>query len=118
MALDGSLDDKLSGESPERLLRPASYDYAVTAFPQFILLLKRNGLTLHFTWSAGSVEVVTAIQAVAAGRRWVMLRPDFDICKDISKKVRRLWPGEPDDSYLERIRGFVKVAFAGRGVPT
>lgn len=118
MALDGSLDDQLTGESPERLTRPASYDYAVRAFPQFILLFKRGGLTIHFSWAAGSVEIVKAIEAVPAGRRWVMLRPDFDICKQIAGKVRRLYPTEPDDSYLARIRGFVEVSFAGRGVPT
>lgn len=117
MALDGSPEDSLTGEDLNRRLRPATYEYAVAALPQFILLLKRGRLTLHFLRGPDGSDFVRAVESVPNGRRWIMLRSDFDICKGITKKVAKLFLVESDEAYLGRILAQVKVAFAGRGIP-
>jgi hypothetical protein len=112
MALDGSLSDSFTGEKVNRLFRSATKEHVITSYPMLVYRLKQNKLAVSIFSSVDSPEVVRANNPLALGESWVLLKSDFDRCKSVASKVTLdLFPTEPVNIILDRIRALLVVEF-------
>jgi len=99
-----------------KLVRPASYSHAVSAFPKFILRLKQQKLQILISNNINAKPIVQAHNKTCRSERWLLLKSDFDICKSIALRVKlRLFPSDRLEDAEERIKALVKLEFANRG---
>jgi hypothetical protein len=113
MALDGSLSDSFTGEKVNRLFRTATIEHVTTSYPMLVYRLKQNRLVVSVFSSVDSPEVVKAQNPNMLGESWTLLKSDFDRCKSVASKVTLgLFPTEPINVILDRIRALLIVEFS------
>ncbi len=113
--MDGTIGDYFANG---RRLRPATLDYATQNFPRLILRSKQEKLSVSYQQQAGNPDVIQAISSISRFEKWVILKSDFDLCKKIADKVElRLFRSDNETVVLDKILAYVKIEFAGRGVP-
>lgn len=119
MPLDGSLQDRFTGERCNRRLRPATAEYASANFPRLIIKLKQGRLLISVDRAVEHSPVFTLRDRKDSRDWWRIVEADFLAVKEIAADVRlNIFPGESLRSTEDRIRAIVEVEFAGRGIPT
>jgi hypothetical protein len=120
MALDGSIKSRYSGEPCFRRLRPITLEYAEANLPRLIIKLKRRKLLIHASQSREHPRVFIIYDPKNINTDfWVLLEEDFEKTKEIAKNIIiNQFPSENIREIEARIRAYVAVEFARRGVPT
>jgi hypothetical protein len=114
--VDGTIGDRfLNG----RRLRPATLEYALANFPKIVVKLLQGKLLVSTAKSVEDRDVVILRDVLPTmGPAVFLLREDFEICKQISTKVRlRTFPTDRLEDAEAKAAAYVRVEFAGRGVP-
>jgi hypothetical protein len=107
--MDGTLADKFRDA---RRLRLASYDYAVSNFPQLIVSLRLGHLIIDKLDSVGVKQLYTLHNQFVS---WTILEEDFNICKQIAEQLSiPIFPTDTIKDYEDRALASVKVEFAQR----
>lgn len=113
MTLDGSLGDSFTGEKVNRLFRTATIEHVITSYPMLVYRLKQNKLTVSIFSPADSPEVIRVQNPNMLGESWTLLKSDFDRCKSVASKITlNLFPTEPVNTILDRIRTLLIVEFS------
>lgn len=115
--MDGSLFDKLDGESPTKRIRLVSYEYAVDRFPKLVLLLIRRKLLVSTSTFRDGMEIITLNNPLYPEYFYQLLRDDFEKIKKVSLRVDlSLFPSDTTIDILKRIEANVKQEFSDRKI--
>lgn len=113
MSLEGNQGDRFTGDPLSRRLRPITLEYALLNVPRIVLLLKRQQLSITKVQSREDLPVFFLSRNRHLEDRWTLLESDFLRVKQIASQVDvSLFPSEPVESVLARIRAVVQVEWA------
>jgi len=114
LTLDGSYSNK---KRNGRLVRPATFDYAVKTFPLMIVYLALGKLNNHITISnnLNGREIVSVHVPQRQELQFLLLREDFDICKNIALNLSvPLFSSDKIEDLIKRAHGMVSEAYRNR----
>jgi len=115
--VDGSLFDKLNGESPTKRIRLVTYEYAIERFPQLVLLLLKRKLLTSVSTLRDGMEIITLSHPLYPEYFYQLLRDDFEkIKKVISQIDLSLFPSETTADVIKRIEAYIKQEFSDRKI--
>lgn len=100
-----------------RRLRPVTLEYALKNFPRMIIDMKQGKLHVEVRGTVRGKEILRVWKPNLRESEQMILRSDFEKCRDIAKKVSiPLFPSDNFSIIEDRIRAHIRVEF-GSPIP-